>query len=176
MHKPHLDDLAVIYASQVAEWSELWNVAGLEHRLHISWSDRMRRSLGRCIPSGSIVRVSSRLALEQRELVLEVLCHEVAHVAAYEINSKPFRPHGKEWADLMRAAGFEPRTSVRLPLACTEARSLFQRGRFLHRCPVCGSARVARTSSARWRCTTCLEAGLSGELEITPLPGGQSQP
>jgi ribosomal protein L37AE/L43A len=39
-----------------------------------------------------------------------------------------------------------------------------------HRCPVCQATRIARTRVTRWRCHTCRNQGLSGELVIERLP------
>jgi len=97
----------------VARWAATWQRPGLERRLHISFSTRMTRSLGRCHPERGVIRLASWLRDAPASLLAEVLCHEVAHVATWELHGRACRPHGAEWRALMRAAGFEPR--VRLP-------------------------------------------------------------
>jgi ribosomal protein L37AE/L43A len=37
----------------------------------------------------------------------------------------------------------------------------------VHTCPVCHSRRFARRVMRAWRCRTCVDAGLSGELIAT---------
>jgi hypothetical protein len=44
-----------------------------------------------------------------RDLLEEVLCHELAHVAVYRLHGRAVRPHGPEWKGLVAAAGFKPR-------------------------------------------------------------------
>jgi len=97
----------------IAHWATTWERPGLEQRLYISFSSRMTRSLGRCHPERGVIRLASWLREAPAGLLAEVLCHEVAHVATYELHGRACRPHGVEWQALMRAAGFEPR--VRLP-------------------------------------------------------------
>jgi predicted SprT family Zn-dependent metalloprotease len=171
MHPKQLEEVARTHARQLAEWGELWNTPGLESRLKISWSGRMFRSLGRCTPTKGIIRLSVHLAEADPLLLEEVICHEAAHAAVHELHRARLKPHGREWAGLMRTAGFKPRASIRveLPGAVLAARAV-TRKRFLHRCPVCGASRVSPSSRPRWRCGACRKAGLGGWLEILPLP------
>jgi hypothetical protein len=105
----HLD-----LAPLLSQWAAAWKLHGLEGRLHISFSTRMTRSLGRCHPERRAIRLASWLREAPAALFVEVLCHEAAHVAAFELHGRGCRPHGAEWKTLMRAAGFEPR--VRVPV------------------------------------------------------------
>ncbi len=58
----------------------------------------MRTSLGHCYPRRRIVRLNEILLLPGNDdLIAEVACHEVAHVAAQEIYGDGCRPHGPEW-------------------------------------------------------------------------------
>ena len=124
-----------------------------------------------------LVRLASALRDGPRAAVAEVLCHEVAHVAAYRIHRRRIRPHGSEWAELVRRAGFTPRTKfdpkdwpeLRLPKAPRRRRRAAAVV-YLHRCPVCQAARVARRPVRRWCCAACVDAGLTGELVITRAP------
>ena len=160
-------------AHYVASLGRKWNVPAIANRVEIQFSQRLRSSLGRCVPSRGIVRLNRRLLVAQPGLVEEVLCHELAHVAAYELHGKRCRPHGPEWAALMRTAGFEPRVRARLSRdvqAVVHAR-LAARPLYEHRCPVCQATRLARRSVPQWRCAACVAAGLSGKLVIAKRMG-----
>jgi SprT protein len=157
----------------IARWAVLWRVPGLEQRLTVSFSPRLRRSLGRCVPAKRIVRLNVRLLHATAALLEEVLCHEVAHVAVHELHVTRCRPHGPEWAALMRAAGFEPRVRARLS---HDAQSVVRPARadrplYEHRCPVCQAVRMARRPVPQWRCAACLAARLDGRLLIAKHTG-----
>ena len=127
----------------------------------------MRVSLGRCLASQGEIRIAQFLLNGPPGLLEEVLCHEVAHAAAAAKFGARIRPHGTEWRDLMRDAGFEPRTRIpdtELPhdtLAATRRRVFWR-----HRCPICEASRIAGRPVRGWRCAKCLAAGLGGQLDI----------
>jgi SprT protein len=146
-----------------------WNISGLLDRVSVKFSRRMRRSLGLCIPSKRLVRLNPWVLPRNSELLEEVLCHELAHIAAFELHGAKVRPHGREWRALMCAAGFEPRIGVRLsrdvraePKGLPILQPLYE-----HRCPVCQTTRVARRPVPQWRCAACATAGLETKLVIT---------
>ena len=60
----------------------------------------MTRSLGVCYPRRGTVRLAAYLQTAERPLVEEVLCHEMAHLAARELHGDRVRPHGREWKTL----------------------------------------------------------------------------
>jgi predicted SprT family Zn-dependent metalloprotease len=161
---------------------ELWSLPDLSPTATIEFSDRMTTSLGRCVPSRRLIRLNARLRDGDDELLKEVLCHELAHLAVYVRFGRGAEPHGKEWRRLVSLAGYEPRRRAESVLSDTAARDQVGRdepptrrwasSHFEHRCPVCQSVRVARTASPRWRCSECVADGLDGELVITPLPQG----
>jgi SprT protein len=161
----------------IRTWGETWGLPDLSDYVRVEFSSRLHRAIARAIPQKGIVRLASTLRDGPRAAVADVLCHEVAHVAAYRINGRRLRPHGKEWADLVRRAGFTPRTKFD-PKAWPELilpRSPRRRRRtatvvYLHRCPVCQAARAAGRPVRRWRCAACVGAGLTGELVITRAP------
>ncbi len=130
--------------------------------LSVSFSERMHRSLGRCVPRTGAVRLNARLLGDNPELLEEVLCHELAHIAAFQLHGSKVRPHGSEWGSLMRAAGFEPRVRTHLNRDVGEAAQAF----YEHRCPVCHTKRLARRPVKAWRCAECFAAGLEGKLII----------
>jgi len=163
----------------LTEWSSAWCVPDLAGVVRIEISRRMRRSLGRCHPRTGLIRLNAALLGEPEELQREVLCHEAAHVAVYLLhrNRNGVRPHGLEWKQLMRAAGFGPRVRMdpaRLSRKSQEA--VRPAVCYRHRCPVCGASRVAGRPVHRWRCRACHESGLKGKLEISAQPRAALDP
>lgn len=154
----------------IAPWAETWAVGGLEQRLRITFSGRFRSSLGRCHPRSGEIRLAAFLRTGPVEVLREVLCHEAAHAAAYELHGLRARPHGKQWRALMKAAGFEPRAC--LPASVAE-KVLPNGGRprklVEHRCPVCHATRLARRRMPAWRCASCRALGLAGLLGMREL-------
>jgi predicted SprT family Zn-dependent metalloprotease len=148
-----------------------WGLPGFEKTLRVEWSRRFCRSLGRVHLERRVVRVSAELEVAPLTLLLEVLCHEAAHLAVRDLHRRRCQPHGPEWVALIRAAGFEPRR--RIPWSTPPApskRAIGRRRRYVHRCPVCHFQRTASRPVGRWRCGTCLAAGLPGQLEISSMP------
>ena len=151
----------------IEEWGRLWILPELPRSIRIEYSTRMTRSLGRCHVTTGLIRLNKRLLDGPAELLREVLCHEVAHVAVQLLHGSSPRPHGREWAQLMTLAGYQPR--ARMPMECLP--QSIQAGAtpkrlYEHKCPICGVKRVARRPVRRWRCKACREAGLSGLLRI----------
>jgi len=160
-------------ADYVALLGAKWNVPAIADRVDIQFSRRLRSSLGRCVPSRGIVRLNQRLLAAQPALVEEVLCHELAHMVVFDRHGRGCRPHGQEWAALMRTAGFEPRVRARLS---RDFQAVVQTGRaarllYEHRCPVCQATRLARRAVPQWRCAACVAAGLEGKLVIAKRTG-----
>jgi predicted SprT family Zn-dependent metalloprotease len=158
--------------SRARTWEELWGLPGLAESVTVEFSRRFRSSLGRCRPVEGRIRLAAHLANGRRDLLEEVLCHELAHVAVHRLYRRRAKPHGPEWKRLLVKAGFEPR--VRFPpeeggFPSGPAR---RRARYEHRCPVCQVMRMAGRPVRNWRCVECLRAGLSGDLVITRMPVG----
>ena len=164
-----LDDLDQSSRRAMKRWGRVWGESGLLGLITIRFSTRLRSSLGRARPSTGEVVLHSGLRRGTSGELLEVLCHEVAHVVAVRqarASKLPIpRPHGREWAALVRAAGFEPRAHMpgRRPTGNHSTKSLT----VVHTCPVCQSQRVARRRVPAWRCAECVEAGLGGELVVS---------
>jgi len=95
--------------SQAERWAELWGLPGLTESVTVEFSRRFRSSLGLCRPAQSRIRLAAHLEKGNGDLLEEVLCHELAHVAVYRLHARAVRPHGPEWKGLVAAAGFEPR-------------------------------------------------------------------
>jgi predicted SprT family Zn-dependent metalloprotease len=155
----------------IVGWQSTWRTPGLANLTRVTFSPRLERTLGRCVPATGRVTLTTRLRRGSRERLLETLCHEVAHVAAYLLYGNTARPHGPEWTALVRAAGFDPVTHARSRHhASKQARpttSKPSRYTVVHTCPVCQYRRFARRTIPAWRCRTCVDAGLSGELIVT---------
>lgn len=152
-------------------WSTLWKLPTLPDEIQVTCDKRLSRSLGRCHPDKGSIRLHPGVLDGPESLLLEVVCHEAAHVAVNRLHGRSVRPHGPEWAHLVRVAGFEPRVRMNpagLPASCKKA--LRPRTLYRHRCRVCGATRTARRPVRRWRCRACHEAGLDGRLEITSYP------
>jgi predicted SprT family Zn-dependent metalloprotease len=153
----------------LARWANTWGLPGLCDALDISFSMRLRRSLGRSTPARGRITLHHALRDAPSALVTEVLCHEAAHVAAFHLYGRRVRPHGEEWRRLVVAAGYTPRTCAEYPPATLSSRASPTRPRFLydHRCPVCHTTRSARRPVSRWRCSECVAIGLPGDMLIT---------
>lgn len=144
---------------------ELWALPEFDRRIDVSFSRRFRSRLGRAAPAAGTITLHAALSTAPRSLLHEVLCHEAAHVAAYRLHGTDVRPHGPEWADLVRRAGYKPniRLRAKLPGFSQPRRATCS---YEHLCPLCQVVRIAGRRMRRWRCQACVEAGLSGELEI----------
>ena len=150
---------------------DTWRLPSLA-KTPIVTSSRLRSSLGLFSPRSGEVRLAAFLADASTTLYREVVLHELAHAAVHLKYGPGRRPHGNEWRGFMVAVGLQPR--VRLPreeLGGLSLRPVVRRARirWRHRCPVCQTARVAGRPVRRWRCSSCVSAGLSGELTITRL-------
>ncbi len=109
--------LSIEATTSADRWLHLWSTPDLATRTTIEWSPRLTRSLGRCYPERRLIRLAAFLEESENALLEEVLCHELAHLAARELHGRHIRPHGSEWKALMRAAGFEPKTRLPAPEA-----------------------------------------------------------
>ena len=107
--------LSIEATTSADRWLHLWSTPDLATRTTIEWSPRLTRSLGRCYPERRLIRLAAFLEESENALLEEVLCHELAHLAARELHGRHIRPHGSEWKALMRAAGFEPKTRLPAP-------------------------------------------------------------
>ncbi len=155
------------FTDDLRDWASLWNAPALTERVTISFSARLTRSLGRCHPRQGTIRLAAWLCDADPALLREVLCHEVAHVAAWDLTGGRNRPHGAEWRALMRAAGYQPRVRYPQELLPPEARKPSRRSSLWdHSCPRCGAHRTARRVMRIWRCARCVEAGREGRLVI----------
>jgi predicted SprT family Zn-dependent metalloprotease len=122
------------------------------------------------------VKLGKALASGPPALLNSTLCHEVAHVAVADLFPGSTKPHGKEWAALVKAAGFEPQVrALRAEAPATPVRPARPARLYCHRCPVCQAWRLARRPVKRWRCAACVAAELPGQLDILPWPGARQR-
>jgi len=150
------------------EYFSLWGCSDLASSVAIQFSGRLKSSLGRTRVDVHKVSLNPLLTRANEQLLDEVLCHELAHIAIYERFGASVKPHGPEWTALVRQAGFEPRlrhsvTNAELPTATRK---------FEHLCPVCQTVRYAKRSMTQWRCESCVDAGLEGKLLIRSVGKG----
>jgi predicted SprT family Zn-dependent metalloprotease len=180
-------------------------VAHLLRRLAILWHRRavagtqvvvhsgLRRTLGRFSQRTRQIELSPAVLFG--ETLIDVLTHEAAHAALAECTTRPVRPHGPEWQQLMAAAGIADARATRWcqranrdkasvthrtspqPGGGTQRTQVRPAGTqprpkpattFDHWCPVCQASRPAKKPVRAWRCAACVAAGLQGRLEITP--------
>jgi len=150
----------------VGRLCELWGIKGIEDEIAIEFSPRLTRSLGRTKPIQKVVRLNLELLGDSSSYLEEVLCHELAHIATVHKYGESSLPHGTEWRELIRLAGFEPRVRLYVsPGKPIQANSRV----FLHKCPICFAERTAKRRMSQWRCGSCASNGLSGELLIEEI-------
>jgi predicted SprT family Zn-dependent metalloprotease len=157
-------------------WSGTWGVADLRATVRVELSHRMRSSLGGFYPQERLIRIADTLLEAPPHLLQEVLCHEAAHAAVHILHGGRARSHGREWRELMRAVGLEPR--VRIPreeIGPAAQRAARKRWVWRHRCPACRAQRLAGRPVRQWRCGLCREAGGDGRLVITRVAARAAQ-
>lgn len=91
------------HTQALARWAKRWGTPNLVRRVRIAYSPRLRRSLGRVRPKSGIITLHSGLATAPQAALLEVLCHEAAHVAAYMSTAHARNrtgPNGASWSGL----------------------------------------------------------------------------
>jgi predicted SprT family Zn-dependent metalloprotease len=81
-------------------------------RLQIVINPRLKSTLARWVPPEDVLEVSLAAQTRGKRLFREILCHEAAHVVVWHESGPSARPHGPEWAALMRAAGFNARATL----------------------------------------------------------------
>jgi predicted SprT family Zn-dependent metalloprotease len=153
-------------------WAKLWGVPDLSDRITFHHNARLRTTIARWLIESSCLEVSTRF-FELRCDHREILCHELAHAAASRIHGRGVRPHGREWRELMRKAGYEPRAHRASELKTHASPSdIPSRLIYEHRCAVCHAVRYGKKPVKSWRCVECVGAGLAGHLTIKVVPHG----
>jgi 8-oxo-dGTP diphosphatase len=102
------------FRPQVERWEAAWGLPGLSDSVTVEFSGRLRSAFGNCRPGVGRIRLAERLRNGSRELLEEILCHELAHVAVHRLHGPRIRTHGPEWRRLMARAGFKPRARIKV--------------------------------------------------------------
>lgn len=152
--------------ASIRKFCGLWGVEEIQDEVQVEYSTRITRSLGRTQPLKKVIRLNGELSTTLNDLLDEVICHELAHIAAVHLHGDSIKPHGEEWKKLVRLAGFEP--SIQLHVILESSTGKASRS-YRHYCPVCHSQRIGRIRMTRWRCKACAESGLPGELQIEEI-------
>lgn len=162
---------------RIDRWCRIWGVPDLAKGVIVVRSKRLRITLARCHPMRRTIVLRDDLSIGDRDRLAEVLCHEFAHIAAYELYGSRAKAHGHEWQELVRLAGLKPQIRMKDPHT---PKTITNRRRsalvYEHRCPVCQMMRMARRPVANWRCSECVIAGLGGALIITSVESIDRQP
>lgn len=155
-------------------WSRTWGVPALLERVKIEKNARLRTTIARYRIDTDSIELGPRF-FRLRSRRLEILAHELAHAAVRCVYGPGRRVHGQEWKNFVKASGFMPTPYLRSerPGSLLAARRSEGSRIFVHRCPVCQMTRSARRAVHRWKCASCVRAGLSGKLEIDELAGSE---
>ena len=152
--------------SQIMSWSRAWGTPSLGREIEIQLNRRLRSTIARYVRDKRTIEVGERF-LALRTHNSDVLAHELAHAAVHLLYDKTSRPHGAEWKQLLRAVGFVPHSQLKTGRQPPTKSYALSRIRYIHRCPVCQMVRVSTRPVRAWRCRSCVESGLPGNLEIT---------
>jgi SprT protein len=153
-------------------WLQTWGAPGLP--LQVLQTSRLRRARGRCDLRTQSIEIRPDILSGGMEELIEVLCHEAAHLAVFSKYGSAARPHGAEWQSLLGAVGMDPRKHRFANCRIARIRVTDKRApaaRYDHVCPVCQMHRSAKRPVRQWRCARCVAAGLGGSLVITRSSG-----
>lgn len=158
------------YTQVLSKWAKSWRTPSLPQRVRISFSFRLRKSMGRVRPQSGIISLNAKLDSAPRAVLLEVLCHEAAHVATFLLHGLDAKPHGPEWRVLVRAAGYQPSTSLKCRWLPQPPAARERSDRHCYRCPVCQADYFVRRRNSHLHCSTCLRAGVTVPLRFIAPP------
>ena len=153
------------FRARIEELAMLWLTPSIVSAISARFSMRLTSSLGRADAATGRIVLSSSL-IGEPELLDQVVCHEVAHVAAFQLIGRSERSHGPTWQRLVREAGYEPLLRLQMPGRAVAQTSESRKTRFSHSCPVCDFTRIASRRMSVWRCADCTTAGLDGRLVV----------
>ena len=96
-------------------WDKLTAVYGrkaLGDKPRIVINRRLKSTAGRAWLQDGVIDISERLMLDfPREIIMQTIPHEVAHIAAlrvYNYGLKRGESHGAPWVSMMQALGLDP--------------------------------------------------------------------
>jgi predicted SprT family Zn-dependent metalloprotease len=150
----------------VRTWARTWQLPLLSTEVNVQPNLRLKSTVARYRRDTRTIEVGARFfSLGTRQA--EILAHEMAHAAIDIRHGRAVKVHGQEWKALVRAVGFAPQTCLAVARARPAPPGATRSSRYAHRCPVCHMVRVSRRPIRGWRCRSCIEAGLTGTLQIT---------
>ena len=165
---PDEASLLALWHASAPGWGQVWGVPDLATQVRLELSHRMRTSLGGFYARERLIRIADTLLEAPPHLLHEVLCHEAAHAAVEVLHGPGARSHGRQWKELMRRVGLEPRVHVPgAELGGASQKAARKRWVWRHRCPHCRAERLAGRPVRQWRCRPCLDAGGDGKLTVT---------
>ena len=111
---PHLVQSLERIHESLSSWSIKWGLSRLARDVDVVFAEDLNGDLGQCDLSSHEIRLHGLLLEPGREeLLLEVLCHEAAHLVAYHRYGTGIDSHGPEWQGYMRKVGYDPRAVIR---------------------------------------------------------------
>jgi predicted SprT family Zn-dependent metalloprotease len=147
--------------AHLASLAGAWKHARVS-RLEIAVNPNLKSTVARWIPPSNVLEISAAAKSRGARALRDIISHEAAHVVVWDRSGRGVRPHGPEWAAVMRAAGFEPRATL---VRCGYRRGTSDTVRIRHFCTVCHFSKLARRRIPRWRCPECRAIGLEGKLK-----------
>jgi predicted SprT family Zn-dependent metalloprotease len=160
-----------LFHRAAARFGAIWSAGSLSTTVRIAVSPRLTRSLGRADVRQRRITLAAGLT-HAGTLLDQVLCHELAHIVAFDRVGRSEGPHGPTWQYLVSEAGYAPQRRLPGPASLAPIKLRSTSRKYAHRCPVCSFVRVASRRMPRWRCADCVLAGLDGHLDITELAVG----
>ena len=153
------------HKNALLRWARVWRTPDLPHCVKILFSTRLRKSLGRVRAKSGVITLNTQLASVPRSVLLEVLCHEAAHVAIYLLHGWRAKPHGPEWRELVQLAGYRPATRLRCPQLHSAEMERLPAPRTHCRCPVCLTEYFVHRLSLLQHCSVCFRVGRKVKLQ-----------
>src|SRR5215510_13035498 len=101
----------MISTSYLRALAKRWKFPALA-RIRIDVNYRFTSTAGRWVARSNAIEISQAVAGGSARERREVICHEAAHIVVWYRYGKTVRPHGAEWAELVRFAGFDPRAHL----------------------------------------------------------------
>ena len=146
--------------------AKLWRDSRIS-KVKIASNSRLTSTVARYVIGADVIELSSWAASRSVRLQREMICHEAAHCVVWDRYGSSARPHGPEWAALIRAAGFGPKATL---VRCGERhRRRTPAAAFRHVCQVCHFSKRAKRRMPTWRCPECRAVGLDGVLRIVRI-------
>ena len=96
--------------SYLRSLAQTWRCRGVL-QLHIGYNRRLTSTVARVLAHERVIELNPAVADLSARGRREVICHEAAHLVVWQRHGQDARPHGPEWAALVRLAGFQPRAA-----------------------------------------------------------------